>query len=70
MFINLKTHFFVLLCKIKYMMALYTIQNVLSSCYPHFLLWLMIFTSLAHQQQVQPPSFDLWYFMFSFLECI
>jgi hypothetical protein len=26
--------------------------------------------SLAHYSKVQPPSFDLWYFIFSLLECI
>jgi hypothetical protein len=69
MFIKPKTHFF-LLFKMKHIMVLHTIQNVLSSCYIHFLPLLMIFPSLACYSKVQLPSFDLWYFMFSFLECI
>jgi hypothetical protein len=66
-----KTHFFPLF-KIKHMMALHTIQNVnaLSSCYLHFSPLFIIFLSLAHYSKVQPPSFDLWYFMFSLLDCI
>jgi hypothetical protein len=46
-------------------MALQTIQNVLSLCYFYFSPWLIIFTSLAHHSQVQPSSFDHWYFIFS-----
>ena len=52
MLIKHKSHFFILLCKTKQIMALHTIQNVLSSCYLHFSSWLMIFTSLAHHPEV------------------
>jgi hypothetical protein len=70
MFIKPKTHFF-LLFKIKHIMALHTIQNVLSKCYLHFSPWLMMFTSLAHHPQVQPHPFDLWYVIFSlFRACL
>ena len=59
-----------LLCKTKHVMALHAIQNVLSLHYLHFSTWLMIFTSLAYHLQFQPQPFDLWYFIFSLLECI
>ena len=64
MFLKPKTHSF-LLFKIKHILALHTIKNVLSSCYLYFSLLLMVFSSLACYSKVQPPSFDLWYFMFS-----
>jgi hypothetical protein len=69
LFIKPKTYFF-LLFKIKHIMALHTIQNVLFSRYLHLSPLLMIFSSLVHHSKVQPPSFDLWYFIFSLLEYI